>query len=331
MTLNTSTGSSFSTDAIDSSIPSNQAYLSTTSSTSTALGFDISLRACSAGEAFSETGAWVSWVADLEYSITALSTPGGCKACQTAKMYCKGGSDIGPKPGYWRSSNQTDNFIACLNPAACLGYVEPTNNNLGEWFTGYQGILWANWELNYSRTGSNKCAKWPNPIWNAIQLSLILVVVITGLVIIIRSTLNGAFQRKNLQSVYIKILMNHLQLIILAASFEFNWPKRVQKYFDTTEPVADGPSQILSFDWFLDQRSDSGNSNTIRLFYQKMIMYALLPMILWVGSILFWNLYYCKKTSEQKQKKPGRIMSTFIILLFLIHPTIVKYMFENFK
>ena len=246
-------------------------------------------------------------------------------------MYCKGGSDIGPKPGYWRSSNLTDNFIACLNPAACLGYVEPTNNNLGEWFTGYQGILWADWEVNFSRTGTYECAKWPNPIWNATQLFLILLTVIIGIVVIIRSTLNGALQMKNLQSVYIKILMNHLQLIFLTASFDFDWPKRVQKYFETTEPVANGPSQLLSFDWFIDQRSDSSDSNTIRLFYQKLIMYALLPIILWVGSVLFWNLYYCKKTSEQKQKKPGRIMSTVIILLFLIHPTIVKYMFENFK
>ena len=57
MTFITSIGVSFSTDAIDSAIPSNQNHLSALSSTSTALGFNISLRACSAGEAFSETGA----------------------------------------------------------------------------------------------------------------------------------------------------------------------------------------------------------------------------------------------------------------------------------
>ena len=57
MTFITSIGVSFSTDAIDSSIPSNQAYLAAVNSTSSSLGFNISLRACSAGEAFSETGA----------------------------------------------------------------------------------------------------------------------------------------------------------------------------------------------------------------------------------------------------------------------------------
>ena len=56
-------------------------------------------------------------------------------------MVCNGGSDIGPQPGYWRSSNTTDNMIECLFTSACLGYNNETNNNLGECFEGYQGIL----------------------------------------------------------------------------------------------------------------------------------------------------------------------------------------------
>ena len=125
-------GLSFSTTGIDSSKSSNAAYLALNHKTSTDLEISVSLRTCIAGESFSVTGACVECPADTNYSLDSLSTPGDCKDCQTTKMYCKGGSDIGPKPGYWRSSNQTDNFIACLNSAACLGYVEPNNNNLGE-------------------------------------------------------------------------------------------------------------------------------------------------------------------------------------------------------
>jgi len=64
----------------------------------------------------------------------------------------------------------------------------------------------------------------------------------------IRSTLNGALQRKNIQSVYIKILMNHLQLILLTASFDFNWPQNVEDFFETSKPVAQVSQQVLSFD-----------------------------------------------------------------------------------
>ena len=136
----------------------------------------------------------------------------------------------------------------------------------------------------------------------------------------------------NIQSVYIKILMNHLQLILLTASFDLNWPDEVVKYFESTEPVAQVSQQILSFDWFLDRRNgDSGNE--IRLFYQKMIMFALLPLILAIGSISFWYVYFCntKKTEIVREKRKGRIMATLIIWFFLVHPTLVQYMFSNFK
>lgn len=253
-------------------------------------------------------------------------------------MYCKGGSDIGPKPGYWRSSTDTDNFIQCLFTAACLGYEEPDNNNLGECFTGYQGILCADCSAGFSRTGEFECSKCPDPIYNIIRLSLVMFAVIGGIVIMIRSTLSGALQRKNIQSVYIKLLMNHLQLLILTASFDFDWPSAVLKIFETSEPVAQITTQILSFDCFLDQRGDSddtssddGDGNLIRLYYQKMMMYALLPIILALGSFCFWSIYFCNKTRSQRTKRTSRIMATLIIVFFLVHPSIVEYMFSNFK
>jgi len=37
----------------------------------------------------------------------------------------------------------------------------------------------------------------------------------------VRSTLAGATQQKNNTSIYMKILMNHFQLILLVSSFNF--------------------------------------------------------------------------------------------------------------
>ena len=85
-------------------------------------------------------------------------------------------------------------------------------------------------------------------IWNVIRLTGILIAVIVGIVFMIKSTLNGALQRKNIQSVYIKILMNHLQLIYLTSSFDFDWPDNVVELFEASEPVAQVSQQILSFD-----------------------------------------------------------------------------------
>ena len=189
-------GLSFSTTGIDSSKPSNSNYLVANSKTSTSMAVLISLRNWIAGESFSSTGACIQCKGPDYYSLATQSSPGSCKDWQKQKMYWYGGSDVGPKPGYWRSSIVSDNFIHCLYSAAWLGYVSPTNNNLGECFTGYQGILWGDWQVGFSKTSNYQWDKCPDPTWNVIRLLMMFIAVVIGIVIIIRSTLAGALQRK---------------------------------------------------------------------------------------------------------------------------------------
>ena len=146
----------------------------------------------------------------------------------------------------------------------------------------------------------------------------------------IRSTISNTLQAKNIQSVYIRILMNHLQLLVITASFNFKWPSNVNQFFDSSKQVAQVTTQFLSFDWLLDQRI-SGKSNLIRLDYQKMIMYSLLPFVALIVSIIFWFIFYKIAKDLDLSKRNGRIISTVIIIMFLVHPTIVQYMFSNFK
>jgi len=58
------------------------------------------------------------------------------------------------------------------------------------------------------------------------------------IVFIIRATLAGARQRNNVTSIFLKIMMNHMQLIVLSASFNFKWPRIVVQFFDTAKPIA---------------------------------------------------------------------------------------------
>jgi hypothetical protein len=54
----------------------------------------------------------------------------------------------------------------------------------------------------------------------------------------IRSTLLGAHEKNNVTNIFFKILMNHLQLLLLSASFNFKWPKIITDFFDSAKPVA---------------------------------------------------------------------------------------------
>lgn len=58
-------------------------------------------------------------------------------------------------------------------------------------------------------------------------------------------------------SVYIKIMMNHLQLIMITASFNFEWPNSIVSFFETVSPIATASDNLISFDCFLDFRSAS--------------------------------------------------------------------------
>jgi hypothetical protein len=87
----------------------------------------------------------------------------------------------------------------------------------------------------------------------------------------------------------------------------------------------------LSIDCFLDSRDESGEETTdtgFKVFWQKMIIYAILPVLLALVSYTFWRLYAAYRKLDVVPY--SRAISTLVILLFLVHPNIVEYMFNGF-
>ena len=235
-------------------------------------------------------------------------------------------------PGYWRSSNRSDNFIECLHTPACEGYDRVYfTDNTGNCSEGYSGKLCADCQVEYSRAGKHQCSKCPNPFVNVIRLIFITIGYLVWLVIMVKSTLSGALNKKDIQSVYIKILVNHFQLLTITASFDFRWSPQIIDMLDTAEPVSDVSTHIFSFDCFLDGRSTDDDTSSMRTYYQKMIIYALLPILLALCSAIFWKVFYCIKPPTNPDQLRSRITATVIIMFFNVHPSIVKYMFSNFE
>lgn len=184
--------------------------------------------------------------------------------------------------------------------------------------------------MGWSRTGTFDCSVCPDPAVNSMRIAAILIAVIGVIVLMIRSTLAGASQLKNVQSVYYKILLNHLQLIMLTASFNLNWPEMVQEFFDSAEPAAEATTQIFSFDCFMDTREENEeNADSLyRIHFQKLGLISVIPFLVVLASAAVWKVILA--ISGRPQDFSSRFISTVIILLFLVHPTIVQYMFDNF-
>ena len=71
----------------------------------------------------------------------------------------------------------------------------------------------------------------------------------------IRSTLNGALDSHNVTSIYLKILLNHFQLILMTTTLDFRWSQQILEYITRTKEGATISTQVFSFDCFLENRS----------------------------------------------------------------------------
>lgn len=81
--------------------------------------------------------------------------------------------------------------------------IEPDYNPLGECSEGYKGILCTDCEPGYSRSGSNfRCDLCPEPGINSLRLIGVAFAFVLLMIFIIRSTLKGATDRRNITSVF---------------------------------------------------------------------------------------------------------------------------------
>ena len=119
---------------------------------------------------------------------------------------------------------------------------------------------------------------------------------------------------------YLKILTNHLQLIVITLNFDLDWPSQVSQVNETAKPLADVSSRIISFDCFL------GDGLVIRKVFIYFMTYILLPFFLGVISFVFWKVLY----RQNRLKALNRFTATLIILLFLFHPSITNNVFGLF-
>lgn len=131
--------------------------------------------------------------------------------------------------------------------------IAPDYNPQGTCAPGYNGILCANCDKGYSiSTSKFECNVCPDYTTNAFRITAIFFACIVIVVFLIRSTLRGAADSKNVISVFQKILLNHIQLIMLTSSFDFSWPTVVKEFFKSNQILGEASDQILSIDCFLN-------------------------------------------------------------------------------
>ena len=179
------------------------------------------------------------------YLYEKLTEPGSCKECPL-QAFCYGRNITAPKPTYWRSSPTEERFTDCERPESCLG--GDRENPTGVCAKGYEGILCSKCASGYGHSGKSECAECGGAAMNITIFAILAVLAIFLLGLLVKMTLSGSDLKRPLYQVFLKIFLNHFQILAAVSTIDFRWPNIIQLVLDTQEGVATAVVQLLSFD-----------------------------------------------------------------------------------
>jgi hypothetical protein len=64
-----------------------------------------------------------------------------------------------------------------------------------------------------------------------------MIAIIIAVFLLIKSTIDGAASQNNTYSVFTKILLNHMQMLLIISTFNMQWPVDVETIFSFAAPI----------------------------------------------------------------------------------------------
>ncbi|RHY19466.1 hypothetical protein DYB25_001115 [Aphanomyces astaci] len=159
---------------------------------------------------------------------------------------------------------------------------------------GYTGNLCLQCARGFTRSGKSACVACPA---NYTLTILVLIggvfAVVVIVVVLIRMAINKAKKKSNLTSILTKIFTSYLQLIILAESFNVDWPKEVLAMFRVQGAVASPGDKLISMACLLDYYTqDVSYVASLSAYYTQLVLYLCLPVCGVVFPAIYWTTRY---------------------------------------
>lgn len=212
--------------------------------------------------------------------VVCMDCPVGadCSARQYAQLL--------PLPGYFRAPwvEHGMAFIACPDPTACAPAGNGSSAGYTRCLNGHAGVLCAQCDSpKYART-STGCTACPAPAasWTLVLLLAMVALLVLGY--LVRTTIQSRGATSKPSVALRKILLNHLQQVSLALSFNWQFPGAIQDVltaFDTASSVSNAMM-------YIDCLIPAGGVSTFRL---RVIGTLAAPVLLVIGMAMFWSLH----------------------------------------
>lgn len=163
---------------------------------------------------------------------------------------------------------------------------------------------------------------------------------------------------------FIKILLNHMQMLAIIASFDMRWPPDIADFLNSLAILQMVQEAVVAFDCHIDTRppesvtpaqrgyvpEDLRNITVInqiftselfsspdgewRIIYLKLLIHAAVPIVCGCCAYAGWYVVLKWQRAPAKDFQGTvytRFLSTLIILLFLAHPMISQFMVNMFR
>ncbi len=165
---------------------------------------------------------------------------------------------------------------------------------------------------------------------NVFRIFLLFLALALILVVVVVFTVDSATEKVSLASVYMRIFVNHCQLIILTASFQLDWPSVIRYILYIPDPLANVTTHFLSWDCFMDSRSTTSDVNSPSLFYVKLVVMLILPVVTVIISTVLCVLVGCC-FKLPRPKVINLTITTVLLVIFITHPSLSETILDTVK
>jgi len=272
---------------------------------------------------------------------TSLSTSASsCTSCDLDSTICRGGSNVGPRYGYWRLNSTADLVLACPREESCLGNSDSSSietlDPTGACAEGYEGNLCYQCEDGWGRGGSGACVNCEKNSAFSYFLLFIMIALQVGFVAYgVRQMIYycQVYTKKVVSidaSTLLRILISYAQIFNLIIDVDITWPYTLGKFLKITAKLSSITDQLFSVDCFFNKGVEALG---IELPFIKALYTALIPFAFILVSVIFWLAFFRIKKRPIRGNKQlvNYIITTTVIICFSLQTSVIKSNFALFK
>eukprot|EP00899_Mesostigma_viride_P008438 jgi/Mesvir1/17596/Mv08828-RA.1 len=270
-----------------------------------------------------------------------------CELCPPEAI-CLGGDDVLPLPGYWRSSNVSYEFHACLNENACAYpgreeyLADVAANDSATWRAdaqcdvdqGYRGVLCAECAEGYGLTQDFVCRECPSVGANTTYFLIILLAEVFVFALLVKESLAWATRDRATEhlnaAVYVKLLVSYYQIMGIAYNYKVPWPVAIGQLLGIMHNVVSGGRGLVALECTFKGRLVSTPVAVMQSIY-----YAALPLVCMLILAALWLLMFAIRhrrggVTTLREYFWRRWVISCLAAIFIIWPAVTDAMLQVF-